>query len=138
MKFFQRLPIIILLGFLGCSHSHSGAQLQNQPADLQAHVADPFYFVAYGDARFHDPKDVDAANPPVRRALVQAIAETNPAFICFTGDLVYTGDDKNDWKVWDEETAVWREKKIAVYPTLGNHEFHGDEKTALGNYFQRF
>jgi len=40
--------------------------------------------------------------------------------------------------VWDSETAVWREKKIPVYPALGNHDLHGDEKVALANYFQRF
>jgi len=74
----------------------------------------------------------------VRQALVQAVAQTNPAFISFGGDLVYNGYDKNDWKVWDSETAVWREKKIPVYPAIGNHELHGNEKTALANYFERF
>lgn len=98
----------------------------------------PFQFVAYGDTRFHDPKDTEAANPAVRVALVKAIAEVNPAFICFTGDIVYNGYDANDWKIWDSETAIWREKNIPVYPALGNHDLHGDEKIALGNYFHRF
>jgi Icc-related predicted phosphoesterase len=79
-----------------------------------------------------------ASNPPVRQALVQAIAQTNPAFVSFGGDIVYNGYDKDGWKVFDAETAVWREKKIPVYPALGNHDLHGDEKVALGNYFQRF
>jgi hypothetical protein len=108
------------------------------PVDLQAEVRTPFRFIAYGDTRFHDPKDTDAANPAVRMALVKAIAEANPAFICFTGDIVYNGYDKDDWKVWDSETSIWREKKIPVYPALGNHDLHGPETTALGNYFQRF
>ena len=106
--------------------------------DLQLDVKTPFHFVAYGDTRFHDPKDTEAANPPVRVALVRAIAEVNPAFICFTGDIVYNGYDVNDWKVWDSETSIWRDKKIPVYPALGNHDLHGDERIALGNYFQRF
>src|SRR5207245_9473417 len=38
----------------------------------------------------------------------------------------------------DSETAVWSEKKIPVYPALGNHDLHGDLKVALANYFQRF
>jgi len=105
---------------------------------LHAGVTVPFRFVAYGDTRFHDPKDTDAANPAVRVALVQAIAEVKPAFICFTGDIVYNGYDSNDWKVWDTETNIWREEKIPVYPSLGNHDLHGPEKTALGNYFLRF
>ena len=108
------------------------------PVDLKLKVDVPFRFVAYGDARFHDPTDTEAANPAVRVALVQAIAGLNPAFICFTGDLVFNGYDTNDWGVWDSETGVWREKNIPVYPALGNHEFRGDEKIALANYFQRF
>ncbi len=126
--------VAVLFGLTGCSKK-SVAQTS---VDLQLKVKTPFRFVAYGDTRFHDPKDTDAANPPVRVALVQAIAEAQPAFICFTGDIVYNGYETNDWKVWDSETSVWREKKIPVYPALGNHDLHGDEKIALGNYFQRF
>ena len=73
-----------------------------------------------------------------RQALVQAIAQTNPAFISFGGDIVYNGFDQDDWRVWGRETAVWREKKIPVYPALGNHDLHGSENIALSNYFERF
>ena len=118
-----------------CTKKSTG---QTSTTDIQLNVSVPFRFVAYGDSRFHDPTDTDAANPPVRIALVRAIAAVNPAFICFTGDIVYNGYDKNDWKVWDGETSIWREKNIPVYPTIGNHELHGDESVALGNYFQRF
>jgi len=139
MKLFEQLPIVILfLGCVACSRLHSQAAPQTEPVELQLQVSTPFHFVAYGDSRFHDPKDTGAANPAVRQALVKAIAETNPAFISFGGDIVYNGYDKDDWKVWDSETAVWREKKIPVYPALGNHDLHGDEKVALANYFQRF
>jgi Icc-related predicted phosphoesterase len=139
MKRLQQLPAVILfLGCFACSRSHSQALLEIQPAELQLQVSPPFHFVVYGDSRFHDPKDTEAANPPVRQALVQAIAQTSPAFISLGGDIVYNGHDVSDWKVWDSETAVWREKKIPVYPALGNHDLHGDEKIALANYFQRF
>jgi Icc-related predicted phosphoesterase len=125
-----------LLGLAACSKK-SSAQI-SPPSDLQLDVKVPFRFIAYGDTRFHDPKDTEAANPPVRVALVQAIAEENPAFVCFTGDIVYNGYDADDWKVFDKETSIWRDKKIPVYPALGNHDLHGDEKVALANYFQRF
>jgi Icc-related predicted phosphoesterase len=139
MKFLQRLPIAILfLSCAACSRSHSQAAVPTEPVELQLQVSTPFHFVTYGDSRFHDPKDTEAANPPVRQALVQAIAQTNPAFISFSGDIVYNGYDKDDWKVWDSETAVLREKKIPVYPALGNHDLHGDENVALTNYFLRF
>jgi acid phosphatase type 7 len=121
---------------LACCTKKSSAQTST--VDLKLDVNAPFRFVAYGDTRFHDPKDFEAANPPVRVALVQAIADVNPAFICFTGDIVLDGFDVNDWKVWDSETTIFRDKKIPVYPALGNHDLHGDEKIALGNYFQRF
>lgn len=124
-----------LLALTSCSKKQTS---QIAPGELKLNVKTPFRFVAYGDTRFHDPKDTEAANPAVRVALVQAIADLNPAFICFTGDIVYNGFDGNDWKVWDSETGIWHDKKIPIYPALGNHDVHGDPGVALGNYFQRF
>jgi len=139
MKFLQQLTIVLLLfGCVACSRSPRRAAPEPGPVELQLRVSTPFRFVAYGDSRFHDAKDTEAANPSVRQALVQAIAQINPAFVSFGGDIVYNGYDVNDWKVWDSETALWREKGIPVYPALGNHDLHGDEKVALANYFQRF
>ena len=134
---FEAVMLLALIcgTLIGCT---SKSNAQTSSVDLHLDVKTPFRFVAYGDTRFHDPQDTEAANPPVRVALVQAIAEVNPAFICFTGDIVYNGFDANDWKVWDSETSVWRDKKIPVYPALGNHDLHGKEDVALGNYFQRF
>lgn len=119
----------------GCSRK-SGSE--PPVAELRAKVETPFRFVAYGDTRFHDPQDTEPANPAVRMALVQAIAQIHPDFICFTGDIVYNGYDANDWKIWDSETSIWRKEKIPVYPSLGNHDLHGDPRTALANYFERF
>ena len=111
---------------------------QTKPVELQTKVSVPFHFVVYGDTRFTDPKNTDAANAPVREALVQAIADAHPAFISIGGDIVYKGDDVNDWKAWDTETTAWAADKIPVYPALGNHDLYGDQKVALTNYFQRF
>ena len=127
---------VLVFTFLTCCTRKSSAQTPT--VDLKFDTKAPFQFVVYGDTRFHDPKDTEAANPPVRQALVEAIAEANPAFVCMTGDVVYNGFDGDDWKVWDSETSIWRQKKIRIYPALGNHDLHGDEKIALGNYFQRF
>jgi Icc-related predicted phosphoesterase len=139
MKTGQRLSIVLaIIGCAACTRSHSQMPPETQPVALQLQLSTPFRFVAYGDSRFHDPKDTEAANPAVRQALVQAVAEIKPAFISFSGDIVYNGYDTNDWKVWDKETAVWREKQIPVYPALGNHDLHGSENVALANYFQRF
>lgn len=126
---------VLQLAFVGCAKR---SPAQTTPGDLSIDVSAPFRFVAYGDARFHDPTDFDAANPPARAALVRAVAGAHPAFICFTGDIVFKGSDTDDWKVFDRETSIWRDNKIPVFPALGNHEFYKDEKTALPNYFQHF
>lgn len=125
----------MLLALTACTKRSSS---ETSAVDLQAHVNIPFTFVAYGDTRFHDPKDNEAANPAARLALVQAIAQAHPGFICFTGDIVYNGYDANDWNVWDRETSIWRQENIPVYPSLGNHDLHGDQNIALNNYFKRF
>ena len=114
------------------------ALAQNQPIELQIPVGRSFRFVAYGDTRFTDPTDTEASNPQARRTLVQAIADEHPAFISIGGDISYRGANPNDWKVWDSETEVWRDRKILILPALGNHDLKGDEGTALGNYFARF
>ena len=111
---------------------------QTQSVELHSPVGIPFRFIVYGDTRFTDPTNTRAASPPVRRALVQAIAEADPAFISVGGDIAYNGDNADDWKVWDSETEIWRQRRIAVYPALGNHDLHGDQTVALANYFHRF
>jgi Calcineurin-like phosphoesterase len=140
----QRSAITLIALFLGlwpvtgCTKPSNASSPLASPTNLHQDLKTPFRFVAYGDTRFHDPHDTEAANPQVRTALVRAIADANPAFICFTGDIVYNGYDTDDWRVFDKETSIWREENIPVYPALGNHDLHGAEKEALGNYFQRF
>jgi acid phosphatase type 7 len=127
-----------VLAYISLICTASFLSAQTKPVELQAKVSLPFHFVAYGDTRFTDPKNTDAADAPVRQALVHAIADEHPAFISIGGDIVYKGDNGNDWKVWDKETEVWAADKIPVYPALGNHDLYGDQKVALANYFQRF
>jgi hypothetical protein len=128
----------VLVHFFLIASIATAAPAQTQPVELHPQISLPFRFVAYGDTRFTDPQNTEASNPTARQALVQAIADAHPTFVSIGGDISYNGNDANDWKVWDKETAVWAENKITVYPALGNHDLHGDEKIALGNYFQRF
>ena len=133
---------LLLLAFVAMAcfgHSRSGqAPGGVHHVALERKIPPSFTFVALGDTRFHDPSDIRPANPAVRHALVAAIARANPSFISIGGDIVLDGDNSEDWKVWDSETAAWREHKIAVFPALGNHDVHGELTTALGNYFARF
>ncbi len=133
------LLVLTVVAVVSCSRSHSQVQTHPvQPVALELHESLPFRFVAYGDTRFTDPQDTEASNPEVRRALVQAIADAHPAFISIGGDITYNGNDGNDWKIWDSETAIWRKDNIPVFPALGNHDLHGNRQIALANYFARF
>lgn len=120
-----------------CNHVKASSA-QTQPIELQPRISVPFHFIAFGDTRFTDPSNTAAANAAARQALVSAIAKSRPAFVSIGGDIVYNGSEAEDWRVWDAETRRWRDKKIWVYPAIGNHDLKGDEKIALANYFQRF
>ena len=124
--------------FLGTLVLSISAAAQSRPIEINARLKTPFRFVAYGDTRFTDPVNTNAASPEVRRELVRAIANAHPSFVTFGGDIAYNGDVAADWKVYDQETSIWRERRIRVYPALGNHDLHGDINVALQNYFTRF
>jgi len=80
-------------------------------------------FVVYGDTRFTERDGV--ANASARRALVAGIAGEKPAAIFIGGDLVYQGEDADDYATYESETAAWSAGGIPVFPALGNHEFRG-------------
>jgi Icc-related predicted phosphoesterase len=130
------LALLCLL-YVSC-HQIKASSGQNPPVELTQPVQVPFRFVAFGDTRFTNPANSEAANAAVRQALVTAIADVHPAFISIGGDVVYNGSDADDWKVWDSETKRWRDEKIPVYPAIGNHDLKGIQETALANYFARF
>jgi calcineurin-like phosphoesterase family protein len=79
-------------------------------------------FVVYGDTRF-TAKTGDMVNVVARRALVEKIATENPAAIFIGGDLVYSGASSEDYDTFKSETQLWANRRIAVFPALGNHEF---------------
>src|SRR5215469_3645537 len=84
------------------------AGAQTRPVEIQFSRSNALHFIAYGDTRFTDPADTNAANAEVRRELVKAIANAHPDFVTFGGDITYNGNDPDDWKVYDSETAIWR------------------------------
>jgi hypothetical protein len=105
--------------------SRAGAQNDEQPlikVEPKSRV-----FLAYGDIRFTDPSRCDVSNVRARTELVERMAglQEIPDFIVMTGDIVYNGDDKNDWTVFDEETKPLRERHVRLFPVLGNHDVHG-------------
>ncbi|MGO9424241.1 MAG: metallophosphoesterase family protein [Steroidobacteraceae bacterium] len=87
-----------------------------------ADLPDPLVFIAYGDMRFTNPAETSASNPSVRRALVDKIAEEQPAAVFINGDLPWHGVS-DDYAQYREESRPWRLQHLRIYPALGNHEF---------------
>lgn len=114
--------------------SKSGPSFSVAQSDLKA----PVRVIAYGDQRFTDPNNTEVTNPTVRRWLVQKIAEEHPSAVLMSGDVPYSGDVSNDYAVYHEETKIWRDDHLRVYPALGNHEFHGDPHEALEHWWAAF
>ena len=44
----------------------------------------------------------------------------------------------NDYAVFQTETKVWRDLHLRVFPALGNHEFIGDPRNDLENWWNAF
>jgi predicted MPP superfamily phosphohydrolase len=119
-------PVILALAVI-CAFFSSRADAQNEEQPVIKIEPKSNVFLAYGDIRFTEPSRCDVSNARSRTALVERMAgpEENPDFIVMTGDIVYNGDDKNDWKVFNEETKPLRERHVRLFPVLGNHDVRG-------------
>ena len=106
-------------------------------ADSSLH-AQPSVLV-YGDMRFTDPANVDAANPTARQLLVAKIAQLAPDAVQLTGDVPYAGGRAADYDIYRTETKAWKDAGLHVYPALGNHEFaKGSEGDCLEHWWTAF
>lgn len=65
-----------------------------------------------------------------------AHASDKPDFLIITGDVVYRGDNDDDWHVFEEETKSLRDEKIPLLPVLGNHDVHG--ASGQGKFVEHF
>jgi 3',5'-cyclic AMP phosphodiesterase CpdA len=89
--------------------------------------------------RFTDPSETSAANPKVRRWLVEKIAAEKPDAVLLSGDVAWKGGQANDYAVYNSETQSWRDAHLRIYPALGNHEFSGGwQKRCLENWWNAF
>lgn len=127
--------ICLTASLAGCIRSPVAAATFSVP---DAALPTPLVLVAYGDTRFTDPAEIEATRPAARRALVARIANEAPAAIFVNGDLTWHGVPA-DYAEYRDETAVWRDKHLRVYPALGNHEFSGCEQpTCLMLWWSQF
>ncbi len=77
-------------------------------------------------------------NGKERKWITQEMANQDPAFIINLGDLTARGSSKKLWREFDTLNAALRQKRIAYFPVLGNHEFYGDNDKDLSYFFGRF
>ncbi len=91
-------------------------------ADAELASTKPLVFVAYGDMRFTNPNETIASHPNARQALVAKVAGEHPAAVFINGDLPWRGIAE-DYEVFKQETQIWRDQNLRIYPALGNHEF---------------
>ncbi len=94
--------------------------------------------IAYGDQRFHDPANFKVANPRMRAALVEKIAQEKPDAVQMSGDVPYKGTDPADYEIYRRETKAWRDAKLRIYPALGNHELSGGVQQGLEAWWGAF
>jgi 3',5'-cyclic AMP phosphodiesterase CpdA len=84
-------------------------------------------FLAYGDPRFTDPAACEFSDQRYRTALVESMANSadKPDFLIVTGDVVLSGANDDDWRVFERETKALKKAKIPIFPVLGNHDVRG-------------
>jgi acid phosphatase type 7 len=98
----------------------------------------PLRIVVYGDMRFTDPANTSDTQPGVRKWLAQKVGEEKPDLLLITGDMPFRGSNADDWKVYFQETALWTQERLRVYPTIGNHDLLPDPRSGLRNYFAAY
>jgi hypothetical protein len=101
-------------------------------------LSDPLTFIAYGDQRFTDPSNVRSSHPRARQWLANQIAGERPDAVILNGDVPLSGTVKGDYAQFQSETKSWRDAHLRVFPALGNHEFVGEPKQALDNWWSNF
>jgi hypothetical protein len=124
------------IGLLAVMTAMAGAPAT--PASFSVAPRDPSHvrLIAYGDQRFTDVSERDASRPFARQALVRGIAEAGADAVLMTGDVPWHGGTVNDYAVYTQETALWRERQMEIFPSLGNHEFAGcNEADCLAHWW---
>lgn len=78
-------------------------------------------------------------NEQPRRDLIAAIAERErPAFVVHLGDMVVDGASAAEWRYFDHLVSPLRARHVPIRPLLGNHDYWGDDRAALGAATERF
>lgn len=124
---------------IAAAHGQSALDRIDQPTIVVTGIkpGQQLRVLVYGDTRFTDPAIKGPTHPRARKWLAARVGEEHPDAILFTGDLPLHGDDLRDWKVFDEEAALWA-RSNRLYPTVGNHELMLYAPAGQKNFFAHF
>jgi 3',5'-cyclic AMP phosphodiesterase CpdA len=133
------LLALLLLPLSGCECSKPGLPVQIEPIRRALPTG---RVIIYGDSRpavTGEQFFMGRTDPAKERGLIiDRIAAEKPDLIIHSGDLVARGSSDDHWDLWDRTHKPILDAKIPFYPALGNHEYNGDTKEALGYFRQRF
>jgi acid phosphatase type 7 len=101
-------------------------------------VGRPLRIVVYGDMRFTDPRNTSDTSPGVRKWLAQKVGEEKPDILLLTGDMPFHGSNPEDWEVYRQETSLWTQEQLRIFPTIGNHEGLPDPVQGISNYYAAY
>jgi hypothetical protein len=137
----HRLALLLLATVaVAQSPKATGPTFRLESADLSS----PPAFVIYGDMRFTRGRFTKSvASSWARQALLQKITTEKPDAVFLSGDVPFRGAYWSDYEVFEEETRVWRERHLRLYPVLGNHEFYNRDllvrrEQGLANWWKEF
>ena len=145
---YRLLPFLLLSCLVACSRgqsANSGTAASEESGaatfvvnPLSLPKTGPLKIISYGDIRFMDPAEREQSHPLARRAIVAKVAQEKPDALLVSGDIPYNGSNDADWAIMHDETKAWREAKLRIYPSLGNHELKGDRDKGLQNWWKEF
>jgi Icc-related predicted phosphoesterase len=78
------------------------------------------------------------SNDYERKEVIENISEQNPGSVVLLGDMVFEGDNIDQWKYFDNLIAPIKRKKIPMFPVIGNHDLWGLNSLALRYMAKRF
>lgn len=136
---FLAISLLSLLPGAGCECATRGhpVQVDSIRVDLPTRRV-----ILYGDSRpavTGEQFFLGRTDPVKERALViDRIAAEKPDLIVHSGDLVGRGSSDDHWDRWDQAHKPISDARIPFFPALGNHEYAGDTKEALGYFRKRF
>ena len=77
-------------------------------------------------------------NKGIAKRIFNEIVKENPDFVIHLGDMVFNGSSEKSWNNFEEDASKLLNSQIPVYPVLGNHEYFGENNTAISNLAEHF